>query len=287
MMMSPRLKRLSLRWAALSAVAFLNLSFHPVGAQPVEDTERRLSEIAKKAASDKISTYFIVGSKCSLLFIGTHHTFEPQAPLFKIIDADLDAFSPNLLIVEGGEWNDVGDAQRTIQRQGEMGYLSLRGRQRGIETIGFEPSDRYLGIAAGRLHGPEDVKLYMFLRMVPQWRDGKSEADLMAMATQYLAARAGDKTRPLSIQDVDEMVRKLFRLDSDWREFESSTKIHGVESSVLRSVDRSINGIRNANLFEAISRSMRQQKRVMVAVGYTHLAALVGELNELESICRP
>lgn len=280
-------KSLALRWAALSAVAFLFISFHHVGAQTVEDVKSRLTAIAEKASSTKISTYFMVGSKCSLLFVGTRHTFDPQAPLFKIIDANLDAFSPTLLIVEGGEWKEAGDAERTIQRQGEMGYLTLRGRQRGIETISFEPTDRFLKIAASRVLNPEDVELYLFLRMVPQWRNSKGERDLLAEAAQYLAALAGSETRLHSIQDVDEMVRKLFRPNSDWREIESNMKIRGIESSLLRSVDMSINSVRNANLLEAISRSIRQGKRVMVAAGDTHLAALFGQLNELESICLP
>lgn len=275
----------ALRWAVLSTFALLGIALQHVGAQTIQETKQRLGAIAERAADAEISTYFFVGQGCRLLFVGTRHTFDPQAPIFKVLNANLDAFLPNLLVVEGGDWKSVGDAEETIKRQGEMGYLAFSGRQSRTETISFEPSDSDLSVAAKRIHHAEDVKLYLLLRMVPQWRDAKGDGNLQSNANLYLAALAGDKTRPQAIQDVDEMVRKFYRLDSDWRQIDPSMKIHGIESNTLKMVDTTINNIRNANLLEAISKSIREKKRVMVVAGNTHLAALVGQLNQFESSC--
>ena len=276
------LKKLAVLCTTLSVLA---LSQTPVIGQTIQQTKQRLGAIAERASESNISTYFFVGKSCRLLFLGTRHTFDPQSPIFKIVDENWEVFSPTLLIVEGGSWKNLVDVGPTIEQQGEMGYLALRGRKGGIDITSFEPPEDDLKIAASRLHSSEDIKLYMLLRMVPQWRNSKTGIDIQSQATKYLGTQMNDKSRPLSISDVDQMVRKLFHQDSDWTQLDATMKINGIESNVIKKVDFTVNAIRNAKLIEAISQSIKEKRRVMIAAGNTHLGALLAELNQLESSC--
>ena len=121
--------------------------------------------------------------------------------------------------------------------------------------------------------------------MVPQWRavTGVGSVDLN---TQKLLDKDPDAaTAPRTPEEVGAMVRALYGPQADWKLIDANLRISGSTSNALNEVDATVNSLRNASLIDFIATSLRQQRRIMVATGYTHLAALIEKLNKLESIC--
>ena len=131
----------------------------PAKAQWSGELDARLAHIAEKAVDAGISSYYFLGKRCSLLFIGTHHSFDPQAPLFGVLEQNIEAFAPQAMIVKGGNWHATPTALEAAQRQGEMGYLTHRAKELGIPVRSFEPSESRLREEAAAKHGPGLTKL--------------------------------------------------------------------------------------------------------------------------------
>ena len=165
--------------------------------------ESRLSHFARRAIDENLSSYHFVGNKCSLLFLGTRHTFDPKSGVIPFFDEGLDVFEPDELLVEGGNWPSIANREDTIRQQGEMGYLSFLARRKNVPVSSFEPDQAEVISFALQIHAPELVKMYLILRMIPQWRE--------IYGAQYLS------------REVDQFINRD-RLPSSgpntWQEFE-------------------------------------------------------------------
>ena len=255
---------------------------------------QKLRALAQTANGVGISTYFLFEGDCALLFVGTEHAFDPSAALFGVLDADWDAFAPQHLIVEGGDWPILADRQAQIRAYGEMGYLSQRARTAGVEVSSFEPTRAEEDRRVLDADTIDTAKLYFVLRMVPQWRNTAGLDAVAPKAAEFLSAFARRTDvpsalidrRPLSIADIDAMTKALYGPTADWRSIDAHLRIDGQSSPALRAVDAKVNALRNDRLFEAIRQAIDRRKRTMVVAGSTHLAALLRRLEDLPGTCR-
>jgi hypothetical protein len=249
-------------------------------------TESRLSHFAKRAIDADLSSYFFVGEQCSLLFLGTRHNFDPTSGVFPFIDEGLAAFEPDELLVEGGNWPSIANKEDTIRQQGEMGYLSFLARRKDIPISSFEPNQIALISVATKKHAPELVKMYLILRMIPQWREIYGAPNLPREVNQFIHRDQLPDTGPASWQDLESMVKREYDADSNWQLVDSNLRISGSIGPKVKEVDATINQYRNEKLAELIKASLTRHRRLAVAAGYTHLVALFSQLNALEPICK-
>lgn len=87
---------------------------------------QKLRALAQAANDVGVSTYFMHEGDCALLFVGTEHSFDPHAELFRVLDADWEAFAPRHLIVEGGDWPILADRDAQIRAYGAMPPARMR-----------------------------------------------------------------------------------------------------------------------------------------------------------------
>jgi len=255
---------------------------------------QKVRDLARTAHEAGISTYFLFERDCALLFVGTEHAFDPSAALFGVLDADWDAFAPQHLIVEGGDWPILADREAQIRAYGEMGYLSQRARTAGVEVSSFEPTRAEEDRRVLDADTIDTAKLYFVLRMLPQWRNTAGLDAVAPKAAEFLSAFARRTDvpsalidrRPLSIADIDAMTKALYGPTADWRSIDAHLRIDGQSSPALRAVDAKVNALRNDRLFEAIRQAIDRRKRTMVVAGSTHLAALLRRLEDLPGTCR-
>lgn len=248
--------------------------------------ESRLSHFAKRALDEDLSSYYFVGNKCSLLFLGTRHTFDPKSGVFSFIDEGLDVFGPEEFLVEGGNWPSIENREDTIRQQGEMGYLSFLARRRKLPVSSFEPYQAELVSLASKNHEPELVKMYLILRMIPQWREIYGAQNLSREVNQFINRERLPSSAPNTWQELESMVRREYGADSNWQLVDSSLRISGVIGSNVKEVDATINRYRNERLAQMIKASLNRNRRLVVAAGTTHLAALFNQLNDFEPICK-
>lgn len=254
--------------------------------QSPQAIQERLSALSSRAIDIGLSSYFFVGPQCGLLFVGTRHAFDPTTPLFPVLNEQFQTFRPDELIVEGGQWPPMLNREQTIRHQGEMGYLTSLGRQAGLTTSSFEPNQLELVARAAQTHTVEQVKLYMTLRMVPQWRATFGIQALPEHAQSFLAHEPPIDAGPHTPEELDFLVRQGYGSAADWRQIDEHLRIGGTRDATVLAVDTTVNGIRNDALLQAIETTLRKKRRVMVAAGTTHLAALIGRLNGLDALCR-
>lgn len=276
-----RVGSLAWLWAALWLVNWAPTTH----AQSSTELSKSLAPIAEKAADADISSYYFLGKRCSLLFVGTQHSFDPHAPLFKVLDQYLEVFAPQTLILEGGVWRAQPTAVEAARQQSEMGYLAHQARQFGIPSSSFEPSDAELGRLAIAKHGQPLVKLYLLLRMVPQWRAVWGVKAVGQRAQEHLDHDPGLDSAPRNLDEVEAMVRALYGPTANWKLIDANLHVPDSKGNALIEVDATVNRVRNDHLLERIETALLTQKRVMVAAGYTHLAALIPKLNKLEQSC--
>lgn len=255
---------------------------------------QRVRELARTAHEAGVSTYFLFEGDCALLFVGTEHSFDPSAPMFAVLDADWDAFGPQQVIVEGGDWPLLTEGEAQIRAYGEMGYLTWRAQANQIRVNSFEPTRAQEDAST---LGPDTVewaKLYFVLRMVPQWRSTGGLSSLAERTNAFLTAFAqrSDESpvlaamRPHKLEEVDAMTKSLYGPGADWRAVNAHFKIAGLSSPQIQAVDRKVNALRNERLFDAIHASISAHRRTFVLAGATHLGALLPRLNDLAASCR-
>ncbi len=273
------------KWALVACAWLFPITVYADQERPPA-VENRLSHFARRALDEDLSSYYFVGKKCSLLFLGTRHTFDPKSRVFSFIDEGLDVFVPEEFLVEGGNWPSIANREDTIRQQGEMGYLSFLARRKKLPVSSFEPDQAEVVSLASKVHAPELVKMYLILRMIPQWREIYGTKNLSREVDQFINRARLPSSGPNSWQELELIVRREYGADSNWQLVDSNLRISGVIGSNVKEVDATINRYRNERIAEMIKASLIRNRRLVVAAGSTHLAALFIQLNDFEPICK-
>jgi hypothetical protein len=246
-----------------------------------------VSSLAEQAFDAGVSTYYDEKDSSALLHVGDEHTFNPDSPQIVVIEKLFTAFQPTLVIVEGGNWPLASSAREAVSKFSEMGFVRYLAAQHNIQVRSFEPDNAAQVSFALQSHSALDVKRYLALRMVPQWRSTQTDEVLRKTMNGFLSPAnskgnfgAGMPTNaePRSVEELDSLVRRDFGPSLDWRNADAHAGIDGLQFEQLVAIDRTINGLRNTALINCVVDAMRSGQRVFLVTGVTHLSAAMQPL---------
>ncbi len=254
-----------------------------------------VSGLMEKAFEADLSSYYDEKNSSALLFLGDEHTFNPELPRIAMIEKMFTAFRPTLLIVEGGNWPVAQSGSEAVRKYSELGFTRYLAAQHNVRVQSFDPDNPALVSHALKLHSASEVKLYLALRLVPQWRATGTNESLQQKMDAFLhpknslanfGADMSADTKPGNIAELDALVRANFGADIDWRQADAHAGIAGRKFEPLLATDKTINNMRNLALRTSIIDAMRAGNRGLVMTGETHLSAtlqtLMQQLGELK-----
>lgn len=248
-----------------------------------------VSGLMEKAYDADLSTYYDEKNSSAVLFLGGEHTFNPELPRIAVIEKLFVAFRPTLLIVEGGDWPVAQSGNEAVRKYSELGFARYLAAQHHVRAQSFDPDNAALVRFALKAHSATDVKLYLAMRLVPQWRaTGTDETMRQKMEdflnpknslTNFGPAMPGN-SKPVNVLELDALMRSDFGADIDWRQADAHAGIAGRKFDRLLATDKTINNFRNLALRNSIVEAMRANNRVMVITGVSHLAATLQPLMQ-------
>lgn len=227
--------------------------------------------------------------RSAMLFLGSHHDFDPAGLQVREVRRLFAAFGPTLVITEGGEIpKPPADADQAVRELGEMGLVQWLASRCGIRRQSFDDAIDAEVADLLKAFPPSQVKLYYVARWVPQCK-AQAQPDLAACVDQQLSAsflqQAGlGDTRPRKLAELDEDIAQAAPALRSWRDIEIqhtavTDRFNPTERGVLnRIADRSL-ARRDQQLVAQLKAGLRAGERVLVIAGLSHMLNVMQTLD--------
>lgn len=181
-------------------------------AQEMHEVYERLDRDGKHGPSEPMELVIDGGEK-QLVFLGTHHSNNPERPDLPILLERWNEFlsssngKDRIVLVEGGLPRDEASQEAAIREASETGLFNYLAKKSGVEVISPEPDRlgelQHLEKEVGR----DEAMYYYFARTAAQWQRTKPETTF----EEYLDSRL-ERYKELSGWDYDFSVEHMAEL---------------------------------------------------------------------------
>ena len=216
----------------------------------------------------------------AFLYVANRHEVGLETSTFQFRKDILDAFSPDIVILEGFEEKEGLSPIRITQHIqkyclpkwnccSENLYAAHLASQKKIKFIGAEPSDSEIfELLALQNYALKDVVFFYFVRSLPQYvmeNIIKSADDVIAAFKQFISQYmdAGSYSYDDYEAWFQEKVGKLSIIDE-------STTAPIETGHYLQKLSSRINAIRDQHILKVIFQNIESHKKVVVAFGASH-----------------
>jgi hypothetical protein len=220
-----------------------------------------------------------------LVLLGMHHSDDPADPQFATIERAWNELRPTAGFYEGPDRPIADTAAATIAATGESGYVRFLARRDGATVFRLDPDPRAEAEYVLARHPRDQLLLFYVLREAVRLRDRKDvpreqlPAAVTAMIEQIKA-------------------RKLLHPTASLEEFEAAYRTHlgdppawvdapgwwfapmpRSDEKWTHRVNRDSSELRNRNMFEVLTASVRAGNRVFGVVGSNHVPMIAPALR--------
>lgn len=217
-----------------------------------------------------------------LVLLGvTHAVGQHDDPQLSDIQRIYEAFSPTLVLTEGGVWPVKDNKLDAVNCCGEMGFITYLASLDGVKVDTWEgSSEREAAVLQDRFT-KEELKVFYALRYVPQ---------LMVNAEQYAEDKLNDilrkegsievefkiNTPPYTVNELNLWLSEKFGTELTWTHFqvfEETIKRDGLNQLV--EIRQAVNALRVQAGAEKLNKYVSEDNRVFIIVGKDHFRGIM------------
>jgi hypothetical protein len=220
-----------------------------------------------------------------LLLFGMMHSDDPADPEFAAIDRAWSAMRPTAGFYEGPERPIADTASATIAATGESGYVRFLARRDGIPVFRLDPDPRVEAEYVLARHPRDQLFLFYVLREVVRLRDRKDvprEHLAKAVTSMIEQAKARNLLHPsASIEEFEAAYRTHLGDPPAWADAPAwwFSPMPRSDEKWTHRLNRDSSELRNRNMFEVLTASVRAGNRVFAVVGRNHVPMIAPALR--------
>lgn len=219
-----------------------------------------------------------------LLYVASRHDVGLETPTFHFIKDAFNAFSPDIIILEGFEEDEGLSPERLTQHIqnvclpkwnccGEPYYTTHLAMQKNINVIGAEPSNsETFDPMASNGYTLKDVVFFYFTRMIPQYyrqNEIASTADLIKLFPKFISNYMDAKS--YTFNDYKNWLNSKLGQNPSWKYLIDTNYTAPIETGqYLQKISNEINSIRDQHILKVVFKMLEQHKKVMIVFGASH-----------------
>jgi hypothetical protein len=245
---------------------------------PAQTSIMSFEEYVKKRHPVPYILKLSAGKGC-LLYFGAKHTFDPNEPELVQMEKLWTNLKPDVAFFEGADPENVPSAVKTreeVRRNGEPSFVLFLAARDHVPVHTLEPSRGDEIALLLRKYSPEEVKVFYVLRQVPEFKSGKHDETIEAYTQNvlgWLSMRAELRVAPRTLAELKGSSARLFPQLADWREvpqawFDPATP---QPLTYLNDISRQLSEFRDRHMLTLLAEQVAQGKRVLAAVGASHV----------------
>lgn len=226
------------------------------------------SEVAQ--ANDLLTVRLRRGTG-ELLYIGVHHTQNPDNPQIARILEEWRAFNPTFALAEGRLGRYWGGFDGAVKTFGEAGAVFVLANDNDVPIYSLEPTlDAELAFVL-REWRPDRVAMFYVLRGTlsqPAGEEREREAaDLVTKRTAWPGLEGSLR----NVEHLDSLYRAELAALPDWREAPGEILWPGRDDSYLNGIATTVNRFRDEHMVNLLRLLLDRGERVFAVVGNSHV----------------
>lgn len=234
--------------------------------------------------SIKFTTPYVIkisGQDKELVYVGVQHSMDLENEQFKVIEslwADFikDKEASNVLaVVESGLRKTELDKESAILKHGEPGLLVFLAQQQGVDVQCFEPDRRFLMNQFLDKYSKEEIFYNHIAQVILQWNRFSKKPNFEEYINQFILRdrdNSGWVDFDFSFENAKKIHKNMFdkEINIHDKEFFNENLNPHLKLSVLNSISKSYNTIREVKIVEGILESWNKGNSVFVVYGSGH-----------------
>jgi len=223
----------------------------------------------------------IVATRGRLFYFGATHSSDPGHAQFGEIEKAWAEVKPTLAFYEGPNRPISTDREETIKQAGESGFVRYLATRDGIPFRSLEPSPQEEAAHILKQYSPEQVMLFYVLREAVRLRDRRQLADeeLKKAVAQLLAQASqmpGFENVAPNLDALAATYHKYWSSPADWWQAPAAWFDPGKTSAetggrFTNDINRLSSEYRDLNMYQVLSKAVREGNRVFAVVGRNHV----------------
>lgn len=213
-----------------------------------------------------------------VVLLGMAHTHRHDDPALRPLVAAFRHLRPGIALAEGGRPSPLATIADGVGAYGEASLLAHLAAHARIPLRTLEPWRQREAIALWPTFGREATKLFYVLRDLDTWHRGHRAVPIKVHAAVLLdnLSRGGVCGRPVTVADLGPCACALLPALPDWRALPSSWLDPAVPAEVpwTHAAARASSDYRDTHLVHVLARLLREGRRALAVVGFTHTVML-------------
>jgi hypothetical protein len=255
--------------------------------QKVDAQDAAVESAYRPSSNSRLSVWRDESTDGALLFLGTHHTFDVNDAQIKDIERMFKSFRPTLVALEGGTWSVASSRNEAVAKYGEMGLARYHASMNGIPTTDVDAPFKDEIAELLKSVDTSTLKTFYAIRQLPQILRESSSKSVDARISEFLSMElpttsSALKSSPNSSEDLRSVLATHAAKFTDWREIDpwntSALTPSLLSKEPFQSVLRKSNEYRNQQMTLRIKAARKQNQRLLVITGVSHLAAIMPKL---------
>jgi hypothetical protein len=214
-----------------------------------------------------------------LFYFGIQHSDDPTDEQFQEIETFWKQFKPDVAFNEGGDLSVEGNTRsEVIRKYGEPGLVRYLALRHHVPVKSMEPKFAEEIAELLKKYSPEHVKIFYIIRDMAgydrkRFPDKTREQYLQDEIARYSAVAALKNVPPTSAQELEPTFAKYFPGLGSYNNKDALVGWVDPASAktLLNKISRDSTEYRDQFMVDLISRTVCQQKRVFVVVGWSHV----------------
>ncbi len=214
-----------------------------------------------------------------LFYVGVQHSNDPTEEHFQEIEMFWKQFNPDIAFNEGGDFSVEGNTRsEVIRNYGEPGLVRFLAVRHHIAVNSMEPKFTEEVTELLKKYSPEQVKIFYIMRDMVAYDRGQfpnktREQCLQDAIARYSAEAALRNVPPTSVRELEPTFAKYFPgLGSPNNKDALVGWVDPASAeTLLNKISRDSTEYRDQFMVAIIARSVCEQKRVFVVVGWSHI----------------
>lgn len=217
-----------------------------------------------------------------LVLVGVKHAIgQPDDLQLVDIKRIYDAFSPTLVLTEGGVWPVMDNKLEAVNCCGEMGFITYLASLDGVKVDTWEGSSEHEAAYLLKQFTKEELKIYYALRYVPQlmMNSGQNAEDKLNDILRKdgsIEVEFKINTPPYTANELNLWLSEKLGSEITWTNFqvfEEAIKRDGLNRLV--EIRQAVNALRVKAGAEKLNKYVSEGDRVLIIVGKDHFRGIM------------
>lgn len=274
---------------------------------PIEEAKRKIIDLETYRDMRSHTPYIfeLKNKNKEIHYFGSHHTHNPDDPVFRDIETMFLESPPDIVFVEGVNflhdpkkkekaisWLKKTNRKEVIEKSGEPGFALKLAVENSIEFESPEPPlENEISHLLGKGFSKEDIFTFYFFRHVLAFKDHTR----YRLFEDYIKPRLLDfkqatqwKDFDYSFEKAEEMSKKIwgeFNIENPlfYKEKVDPVQYKKDEGTIINEISKQSINFRDAHIVEKIAKGLEKHDNVFVVYGAAHAVRQKPALKSLLS----